>query len=288
MAGTNIGIPLDGLSRNPTESKYVELGAYNDAPVVVSGKVDTRAYGLKVGTGIFFIGMASLITTLAKGLNVIIASEQAQPLLGALGSFFCAIVFAVAVFLSYHAHTLSGGLTLLGEYLLPRFREQYGGWGWSFLAVLLYWISGFGFSLIGAWLLWELQANNAVTHAGRPTIDTTAGRAFAMEFVPIVFLTWASLTLNDRAKLEKFSHHLITAGALAMLHGALQFFAYFYTNGSFGFIHWLTTSIVSGEFQDHWWIYLLADVFALILGFILHVTFTMGWTKVFSRKPKNE
>jgi len=282
------GIDVDFSGRTPGIKSYVGAnGDEGETLLLPKGKQATQSYFMQLFMSCFYILAASFVAVLGKGLGQIIYEEQAN--IDPSGvAFFSGIAVALALGLAQHAGASFKPWLLLWEWLTPRFRSQYGGWGWGMVAVLFFWLAILAGAFLAAWFLWMLQLNNTITHAGVPVLGMNNGRGFAVEFVGAVFWGWAYFVIYHHTEMKKHVHRLLSAIVLGFLEAMLVYFAFPYSRGSFNVAYWLSTASMSGYFPEGYWIYIIAPMLGYLLGFILHYLSTMNWSNLMLRAQEKE
>jgi Major intrinsic protein len=240
-----------------------------------------------IGMGTLHLFAAGFIATFVKAMAQVFLVEV--PGVDNFSSaFFSGIGAMLAAGIAHYvlaSHKVE--LTFLDFFKLE-FRQRYRGWGWGFLAVLLFWTAGLLGSFAAAWTTYAFQLDNAITHAGTPIISLNRTRAFFAEFIGATFLTWIHLVMVGRVYNAK-QHHRHLFGAL--IEGGLEalfiFFAYPYSRGSFTLGFWLSTASISDFFQPNYWIYLVAPIAGAGLGFLLDLVTTANWKDKDKREKRN-
>lgn len=136
------------------------------------------------------------------------------------------------------------------------------------LACFFYLFAIGGGAYLGGLITWGLQKNNAVTFAGVPSyanfVEGDVTRAFFVEFIGSSILVWTTLHLYHNYGGFHLKRKVIAAVLVSVIHAALFYFGFRLTGGCYSEVEFLALASVSGQWQEGYWVYLVAPLASLI------------------------
>lgn len=244
-----------------SDSLHTWAGDFRSSDGTASGLRD-ESFWRRVGAAAFQFTFISFITGFITFLAFVVTKEN-----GTFTQIHYSLIVGLSAALQLILSQASGKFFGAPMLAFEIWMEHYSTYVHAPFYRIIYWLAMTAAKLVGyagaGGLVWALQASNAATHAGLPTVQPLVPSiwwAAALQMLGTFAIRWTSLHVYYNPEAASDANQ----SNAPLLVGLVTFLATYitlpYTEGGFDFERYLVLSIWSGYWISTGWIYAAGEI----------------------------